>query len=154
MLIKLIQAMKGGISMSGKKLLKYLLYIIILIGYLYVSTLILGLFKNASAATVNVILFYTVYYVLFIIFGLLLGLEHLISECMKGGRWTVNAEKAIFLGLLPLLLYVFCLLFYGQVIHLSANMNLVILGPSFQSYIAIILGYALATIFVKSQDVG
>ena len=96
---------------------------------------------------------FIIYNLIQVLFGTLLGMEELIRQFRQAGHWHVNVEKAVFLGLPPLVLYSIYMLYFGQVIPAIGSgffMREVMLDAWLQSYSGVVLGYVLATVFQKS----
>ncbi len=136
---------------SVSRLLKYLAYAIVLFGFLFIFDPLLITVRN-TGWPYNL----TFVYLMQMVFGFLLGLEHLVRQFRQGGRWRVQVEKMVFLGLPSLALYVFFLLYYGHIISIAPEnaffrtygMQIGLL----QVYVGVILGYTLATAFLKVGD--
>lgn len=86
--------------MKNNNWLKYFLYALVLICYITISDKII-VFLNYQYyhLIISLFLFLLVKTILFIIVGVLIGLESLILEKRKEGKWKVNLPKVIFLGL-------------------------------------------------------
>jgi glucan phosphoethanolaminetransferase (alkaline phosphatase superfamily) len=133
--------------MSISRMFKYLAYAVVLFGFLFIADSIL-LWAAHMDWLRN-----PIFYLIQILFGVLLGLESLIMQFRQDGHWHINAEKAIFLGLPPLALLAFFLLYYGRVINVSPGnilfRNYGMQIGMLQIYAGVVLGYALATVFQK-----
>jgi hypothetical protein len=140
--------------MFAKRMLKYFTYAVILFGYLIISGSILSSSRIAATSTFHPWHYFYAYYPVQILFGVLLGLEHLVSQSRLGGCWRINVEKAVWLGLPPLALLIFFLLYFGQVIHTIGNGLLIqylVFDTWLQGSAGVVLGYTLATVFQKSE---
>lgn len=97
--------------------LKYFLYAVILICYIAFSNKILIILSM----TYNPFLILVGSTLIFIVVGLLLGLERLIVETRKEGKWGINLPKIIFLGIPSLyfsigtFIYFYCQIVFVQV---------------------------------------
>jgi hypothetical protein len=135
--------------MSFSRLIKYLVYAIVLFGFLLITDPILLLARNLIWPY-NLTLYITQ-----TVFGALLGLEQLIKQFRQDGHWRINIEKAVFLGLPPIALYAFFLLYYGNFIHISFGSGFLreygMQIGLLQVYAGIVLGYAITTVFQKSE---
>ena len=138
--------------MFAKRMLKYFTYAVVLFGYLIISESILMSVRIAASATFHPSHYFFAYYPVQILFGALLGLEQLISQSRLGGCWHINVEKAVWLGLPPLALLIYFLLFFGQVIRIE---NGLLMQWAFDTWIqgcaGVVLGYTLVTVFQKSE---
>jgi len=143
-------------TMSATRSIKYLAYAILLFGYLILSGSVRTSIQNAATTTFHPWPYvFIIYNLIQILFGVLLGLEQLIRQFRQGGHWYINVEKAVFLGLPPLALYSIYMLYFGQVIPAIGSgffMREVMLDTWLQSYAGVVLGYALATVFQKSEQ--
>jgi hypothetical protein len=102
---------------------------------------------NDSWLTFNIIL------LIFFIFGLLLGIEHLVCEIQKKGKWRVNLPRLILLGLPSLFLGLYFNLYYTSIPFLK------LLARHLPAYLAqspicmqlsiLLLGYIMATSFQR-----
>lgn len=131
-----------------------LVYTVILIGYIIGSNEVLSTVYKRAQATFKPLPFIAWSIVIFIVFGLLLGIDYLFEEIKKEGAWKINICKLLFIGL-PCIYYALslftmwfnieCLQFL--VIH-SVIENLVnsLLA---NTVIEILLGYTLITSFYK-----
>ncbi|WP_157911703.1 hypothetical protein [Alteribacter populi] len=90
--------------------------------------------------------------ILFFPIGILLGLPRLIKEFNKRGKWTINVEKLVFVGIpmLYLTLYFF-LSVYIPVLTVSGSQLL--LGNDFTLIASLIFGYVVISSFKKCSDV-
>lgn len=105
---------------------------------------------NDSWLTFNIIL------LIFFTFGLLLGVEHLVDEIRKKGKWHVNLSRLILLGLPSLFLGLYFNLYYTSVPYLK------FLAHYLPAYLAqspicmqlsiLLLGYILATSFQRMPE--
>jgi uncharacterized integral membrane protein len=140
--------------MFASRVIKYFAYAILLFGYLIFSETVLFAVRNTATVTFHLLPYYLAFYLIQILFGALLGLEQLIGQFRQSGRWRVNVEKIVFLGLPPLAFYAFWLLTYGLVIHPTVNdflVNYVMGGNLILGYAGVVLGYTLVTAFQKSK---
>lgn len=143
--------------MKNNNWLKYFLYAVVLICYIALSDkIIVSLNNQYYHLTISPFLLLLVKTIIFIITGLLLGLERLVLEIRKEGKWRVNLPKVIFLGLPSLYFSIGTFIYYyfpivfvqetlGYPIRYFLDGNLLIV---FQ----IILGYTICTSFIKIRD--
>ena len=107
--------------MKNNNWLKYLLYAVILICYITFSDKIITSLMNHTQTTYSPFLYILGSMIIFIVLGLLLGLESFISEMKKEGKWRINAPKVVFLGLPSLyfsvgtFIYFYCPIEFVQV---------------------------------------
>ena len=138
--------------MEIKRILKNLSKMLIVV---VVVSIIITLFKNYilyanKIATVNT--FYiemVVEFILFTMIGILMGIETLLTERQKEGKWKVDLYKLIILGL-PILLISFIDFIYYSNIEVGPLRFLV--SNNFMYIFKIIFGYILVTSFIKKQN--
>lgn len=86
--------------MKNNNWLKYFLYAVVLICYIALSDKIIVFLNNQYYHfTINPFLSLVGRTIIYIIVGLLLGLESLLLQTRKEGKWRVNLPKVIFLGI-------------------------------------------------------
>lgn len=86
--------------MKNNNWLKYFLYAVVLICYIALSDKIIVFLNNQYYhLTINSFLSLLGRTIIYIIVGLLLGLESLLLQTRKEGKWRVNLPKVIFLGI-------------------------------------------------------
>ena len=90
---------------------------------------------------------------IFLLFGLLLGLEHLVCEAVKKGKWHVNLPRLILLGLPSLLFGFYFDLYYTNIPFLRLLAHFL---PAFLAQFAVfeqlsilLLGYIVVTSFYR-----
>lgn len=140
--------------MKNNNWLKYFLYAVVLICYITLSDKIIVFLNNQyyhlKISTFLLLLGKTI---IFIVVGLLLGLESLILETRKEGKWRVNLPKVIFLGLASLyfsigtFIYYYCPIVFVQV-TLCYPIRYFLDG-NFLIVFQIILGYTICTSLIK-----
>lgn len=90
--------------------------------------------------------------------GLVLGLEHLISELSKGGPLKINIPKVVFMGIPSLyfsLTYLLCsskIYFVQRILAYPAYHLLIKYGDDFVPIFQLIFGYILITSFYKRSE--
>lgn len=92
---------------------------------------------------------------IFILLGLLLGLEKLILESKKEGRWKINLPKLMFLGIPSLYFSLGILIYYSPSISqvLSYPIQFFLQNNiDFLSIFQVILGYVISSSFIKVED--
>jgi hypothetical protein len=135
-------------KLPGLKVLGHLLYAVLLLGYLFlVNYLDLALVRYNSTYFNITWLIVLAVPVSYIIFGCLLGLEHIVRQTRKGGAWSVAIVRLIFLGL-PSLYFSF----YWSMYFIGPIRKPILpawLPQQFFSVAAVVFGYALITSFQK-----
>lgn len=135
--------------------LKYFLYAVVLIFYITFSNIILIFLNKQTQMTYNTFSFLLGSTIIFIVLGLLLGLDRLILEMKKEGKWRINLPKVIFLGLPSLYFSVGTFIsFYCPIVFIQVTLcyPLSFLKGNFISFFQIILGYIICTSFIKIKD--
>ena len=143
--------------MKKNNWLKYFLYGLFLICYITLSDKIIVFLNNQYYhLTISPFLLLLVKTIIFIIVGLLLGLESLLLETRKEGKWRVNLPKVIFLGIPSLyfcigtFIYYYCPIVFVQV-TLCYPIRYFFDG-NFLMVFQIILGYTICTSLIKIKD--
>jgi hypothetical protein len=134
--------------MKYKKALGYLLYAVLLFGYLFMAFYLALALARYNSAHFNITwLIVLAVPVSYIIFGCLLGLDYLIGQTQRNGTWSVKTVRLILLGLPALYFsFYFLMLFYGPI----RKPILPILSPQqFVDIAAVVFGYVLITSFQK-----
>jgi hypothetical protein len=126
----------------------YLLYAVLLFGYLWLANCLAAALTRYNSIHFNITwLIVLAVPVGYIIFGCLLGLDHLVRQTRKNGAWSVNAARLIFLGL-PSLYFSF----YWSLYFIGPLRKPVLpawLPQQFFSMAAVVFGYAMITSFRK-----
>ncbi|SDH31012.1 hypothetical protein [Desulfosporosinus hippei] len=136
--------------MRTSKILTYILYILVLLGALAVASWEMFMIKVWVGRNYTPIPGFIGSSVIYILLGLLLGLEHLVKEFRKDGNWSVNIIRLIIMGVPSGVFAFYLVLIYTLPIRL----------PSFLSYnnlffqvSGIICGYTLITSFYKKEAI-
>lgn len=143
--------------MSKKSWLKYLAGIVLFIGVLYLKGFIEVKLNNEVRTTfkMNYALL-SVVMLLNTAIGVLLGIDHLLSEIKKEGRWKISIPKTVCI-IIPSLYFA---LFYFIPLIKNVTVQRVLYWPyihifnqttSFILIFQIILGYAIVSIFYKDD---
>jgi hypothetical protein len=126
----------------------YLLYAVLLFGYLWLANCLAAALTQYNSIHFNITwLIVLAVPVGYIIFGCLLGLDHLVRQTRKNGAWSVNAVRLIFLSL-PSLYFSF----YWSLYFIGPLRKPVLpawLPQQFFSMAAVVFGYAMITSFRK-----
>lgn len=145
--------LKEGVCVRKNNWLSYFVYAVILLGYIMLSNKIL-IYLNEQAQKFYNILPLTIWrIVIFIVLGLLLGLEKFLLEIRKEGKWEINLPKVIFLGIPTLYFSLSIFVYYCPIdfirqplsSFMETRMHFI---PIFQ----MILGYILITSFNKVKE--
>ncbi|WHH56947.1 hypothetical protein [Petroclostridium sp. X23] len=139
----------------------YLIYILIILCYLIGSSWILGVQKEQASKMFDPFPFMVWSTVIFIMLGILLGLEHLLLEIKKEGQWELNLPKIILLGIPLFYLAMSYFIYYFPTSSvtvqeiLSYPIRFILCSRMSQTYMGIfqvMLGYIIITSFYKMQD--
>jgi hypothetical protein len=137
--------------MKCKKVMGYLLYAVLLFGYLFlVNYLYLALVRYNSIYFNITSLILRAMPVSYIIFGCMLGLEHIVRQTRREGVWSVAVVRLIFLGLPSLYIsFYWWLYFLGP---LRKPILSAWLPQQFFTIAAVVFGYVLITSFNKGSN--
>lgn len=136
--------------------IKYFVYTIILLSYIMWTNHLLIFLNEKSQITFNPIFLIGWSILIFVILGVLLGLEKWLVERKKRGVWKVNLPKIIMLGIPSLYFSLSIFIYYCPISFIRNTLSYpvsVFLTNSI-SYIFIpifqmILGYVIATSLYK-----
>ena len=132
-------------------------------GLIYSIVMFLTLFSIANKALLiedsHKITFFTTY--LFIplfgiIFGCLLGVEHLLEQYRLQGKWKIKVWKVIFIGIPSLILSFYTSIYFIPLNILPKFIESIILSENKQiisTFSAVLLGYtALTSVYKESNN--
>jgi hypothetical protein len=86
-----------------------------------------------------------------ILLGLVMGIEHFVTEYRKQGKWIVNITKLIIIGIPSLILTFYLALYF--IIPIPLPMHGVIYNDKLFSEVSgLIFGYTLLTSLGKKQE--
>lgn len=134
--------------MNYKKIPWYLLYAVVLFGYLALACYLDVALARYNSVHFNIIwLIALALPVIYMIFGCLLGLDHLIGQARQNGTWSVDAVRLIVLCLPALYFsYYIGMLVFGPI---RAPILPILLSRQFFDIAAVVFGYMLITSFHK-----
>lgn len=129
---------------------KYFLYAIIIIGYILMAQYILNVLQRNAAVTFQPKLYIISGYIIFLILGVILGLEHIVDNWKKEGLWKFNYMKLLIVGLPVLVLSLYTPLYFWcyqwfKLPVLSVNLD-------FTPITTLIFGFLIATSFYKKNS--
>lgn len=112
-------------------------------------------FKALAQDSIEFMPFFLAKFGIYVLIGLIVGLcDRLISEQKKGGKWRININKLVFLGI-PLTLYSLSyLIYYGDLnVYVISKLlrPIIYSGPELVAAVQSILGYVLITSFYKEE---
>lgn len=121
---------KQKIKLIGLYLIYFLLFVLLIILSSSVSKF--AEFKQATTFTISKPLL-ILEGMVFIALGAAFGLEYILRECKKQGKWKVNLPKIMSIGLLSLIfslvqIFDFTAYFFLMSIHINANVFQMLLG--------------------------
>lgn len=125
--------------------LKYFLYAIALIAYLLAAQYLVELLQRNAAATFEPFWYITVHYIVYLILGAALGIEHIANNRKKKGPWKFNYAKLLFAGI-PIL--IFNLTAY---LYFKFQLPVYLINRRYVDVTTLILGYLIATCFYKEN---
>lgn len=138
----------------------YLVYIAITIGFIYIGGyLIENTFNYLSNQFPfqfrTMIIRDCMLFLYAILLGAILGLEHILNEKGKIGRWKLNVARLLILGLPMLILSLMFLIYFTGFARDLKIFNIFYSSKNFDGYSTIfrlILGYIIITSFYKSSQ--
>lgn len=136
--------------------LSYFLYAVIFFAYIFFSNKMFHVLNEQRSNTFEFFPGLIWSTVIFVILGVLLGLEKFILERRKEGHWEVNLPKVIFLGIPSLYLAFGVFLYYCPLEFVNQTLTyplrLFLEGySSFWSVFQMIFGYVVVTSFYKVE---
>lgn len=142
--------------MRKNKWILYSIYSVVLVFYIIFSSKILIFEKEQYQRTFNNLPLIIWSMIIFIVFGLLLGLEMFLLEMRKDGKWMINLPRLILLGAPSLY-------FSSGILILSCPIALIRRTISYPilyflkyedilSIFQVILGYIIITSFIKVKE--
>lgn len=140
--------------MREKYWLSYFVYAVVLVCYMIFSDKILENIIKQSQRTFDMLPYMIWSSIAFVILGVLLGLDKILVERKKVGKWKVNLPKVLFLGIPSLYFSISMFIslcpidFIRQILSypisglLKSDMNFI---KAFQ----VVLGFTISTSFIK-----
>ncbi len=131
---------------------KYLIFAIVIVSYIIIAQYILNVLHRNAAATFEPLWYILVSYVVYLILGVIIGIEHIINNWKKKSPWRFHFGKLLFVGipLVILILYIplyhWCYQWFRLPIPGVLGLN------RFNNIAIVILGYIISTCFYKEND--
>ncbi|HEY8892584.1 MAG TPA: hypothetical protein VIM70_20305 [Clostridium sp.] len=144
--------------MKMKSWLKYLIFIILIFFMIILREYVEKLYLDSHLRFESAMYFYLVINLLLgVCIGLILGLEHLLSEFRKEGMWKINFPKLILVGIPSLYFSLTNVWFLGKSQFLREIISYPLhyffrYGSSYISLFQVILGYVVITSFFKYNE--
>lgn len=144
--------------MKMKSWLKYLIHITLIFFMIALREYVEKLFSDSYYRQESAMFFYLVISLLLgVCIGLILGLEHLLSELGKEGMCKINLPKLLLVGLPSLYFSLTNIWFLGDSQFLREIISYPLhyffrYGPSYVSLFQVILGYVVITSFFKCNE--
>ena len=137
--------------MRLEKICRYIIYALVLFGFLLLSQQLLNEFQRMAGITYNVYPFIYASICCSILMGSLVGVDVILKEAQKGGKWGIDAEKLMFIGL-PSFYFSFKSFIMLPVFSpaLSSSFSLYV-NPETAFISALIFGYSVTTSFHKKD---
>lgn len=134
--------------------LRNLLYALVLLGFLLLFSDLTGKASARAARTFNPHASILIGVLGNLLFGALLGAEHLLREANRPGRWSFDLPRFVFLGIPGLILGLYPLLYFAAGTPAAAaiadRLPLFLMNSTvFDSLGGILLGYVLASNFSR-----
>lgn len=145
--------------MNSKSWLKYFFIIILILVMVFWGQYVFESIRRNIEETLNVNPYFQ--NIIMLVFyggiGLILGLEHLIQEIRKQGKWVINIPKLVFLGIPSLYFSLAIFIYYSNSPFLrdvlSYPIGILLTGnANFISIFQLILGYSVITSFYKKNE--
>lgn len=133
--------------MKTEKAIRYLVYTLVLFGFLLISQHLIEEFRKIASITYNTYPYIYIYIFSSIFVGMLIGVETFLREAAKRGKWKINGEKLLFLGLPSL--YLTFKSFIPFPVFSQKLPFLPYINPDIIPIVAIMLGYTFITSFYK-----
>ena len=143
--------------MNAGRVLKSLVSASVLFGFLFIALPYLNEVKQSAGNTYQALPYMAALLFIYALFGGLIGIfEHTICEITKPGRWRLNIEKLIFLGI-PSAFFACFNLLYSQQFKLPAFIapimgEIAVLGRGLSDIAAVLLGYLLVSSVYKTEN--
>lgn len=136
--------------------LSYFLYTVILLSYIFFSNKIFRVLNEQRSNTFDFFPGLIWSTVIFVILGVLLGVEKFIMERRKEGHWEVNVPKVIFLGIPTLYLAFGVFLNYLPIEFVNQTLTYPIRfflmdNSSYWAIFQMLFGYVVVTSFYKVE---
>lgn len=147
--------MKEGLRVKKNNWGAYFLYAVVFFCYIVLGNKLLISVNKEKQVTYQIMPFILWSMFIFILLGLLLGLEKLILESKKPGSWKINLPKLIFLGIPSLYFSLGIHIYYSSFIPqvLSYPIQFFLQNNlEFFSIFQVILGYVISSSFIKVED--
>ncbi|RII36139.1 hypothetical protein D2A34_01835 [Clostridium chromiireducens] len=132
--------------------LMYSIYSIVLLCYIIFSSKILIYEKEQFQRTFNNVPLIIWSIVIFIVLGLLLGLEKFLSEKKKDGRWKVNLSRLVLLGIPSLYFSLGIMILSIPITFVRYPILYLLKYEDILSIFQVILGYIIITSFIKEKE--
>ncbi len=137
-----------------KKWVKYTIYILFMICFTFVGNISLGAIPKYISRTYSIPIFWILAtdILVYIGFGVLIGLDSFMTERTKEGKWRINISKLVIIGIPSLIFAFFSYLVFGLSIPMGRFASLLINGKgTYMNLFRVLLGYTIATSFYKES---
>ena len=135
--------------MRTSRILTYLLYLIVLFGFLAAGSWATSMLKIWAGRTFRPIPWFIGSSFSFIFIGILIGLEHFVIQFRGQGKWSVNITKLIILGIPSAVFAFYLALAFTFAIPIP---SFIYNGYLFSEISALIFGYTIVTSFYKTNQ--
>ncbi|MDR3595552.1 hypothetical protein [Clostridium sp.] len=140
--------------MRKKYWLSYFVYAVVLVCYMIFSDKILENIIKQSQRTFDMLPYMIWSSIAFVILGVLLGLDKILVERKKVGKWKVNLPKVLFLGIPSLYFSISMFIFLCPIDFIRQILSYPISGllksdMNFIKAFQVVLGFTISTSFIK-----
>lgn len=135
-----------------KNWIGYIIYLLLLICYILASHQLIEQLTSQTKMTYKAYPLILGRTIIFILFGMLLGLDYIVREIKKEGKWKINLSKIILIGL-PSAYIVTCYLMWLNGISFIVTHFIFILSTAdFSTAVDILFGYTVISSFYKVKE--
>lgn len=144
--------------MAANRVIRYLLTALVLFGFLFIVLPYLEEAKRMVSVTYQPFPYMKALLLTYAVFGGLIGLfEHTLGEIKKPGKWGLNIEKLVFLGLPAAFFATINYIYFQQYLKLPASIitltgKIALMGRGLTDVAAVLLGYILVSSVYKNGD--
>ncbi|MFZ7120990.1 MAG: hypothetical protein ACOWWH_08590 [Eubacteriaceae bacterium] len=130
--------------MNIKKWRKYIIFILFLSVYIFIAYVLDNITSSYVNETFNPFVKILFDYLMYIIFGMILGIEYLLNQKKLEGKWKINLSKLLIMGI-PSLFFAS----HHYITIVGINIFPTILNSMFLILWQILFGYVVVTSFYK-----
>ncbi|MBZ4645459.1 MAG: hypothetical protein PWR27_1405 [Petroclostridium sp.] len=136
--------------MQVNRIKKSIIYLLILLVYIYSTQWLLKYFHNIKGKTFIHFPYFYSSIIISILFGMIINIDYIVNEIKKQGKWKVNLEKLVLVGIPSLFLIFYETIYYlMDFSFLPSFLKLILYSESFEIFTSILLGHILITSIYK-----